>query len=134
MSFLLSCTLICMFKPAQLPNLVMPGHHYFIFQRRAGQSKMCKSLRQVNQGTPAFVAMRPPHLSVGADDDFTQVIMHGRHRLAHHIQCHVNFFLHSVSFWQHLNYFHHHLTDNSSSTSCEIKPFCLGYTRGLTLE
>jgi len=49
------------------------------------------------------------HLPVGADDDFSEVVMHGRHGLADGVQGHVHFLLHPVTVRQELDHLHHHL-------------------------
>lgn len=55
------------------------------------------------------------HLPVGADDDFSEVVMHGCHGLTDCVQGHIHLLLHPVTVGQELDHLHHYLEHRQSS-------------------
>lgn len=62
------------------------------------------------------------HLSVGADNDLPQVVVHGCHGLADSVQCRIHLLLHMVAIGQQLDHLHHHLEPDEGRAKGEPKP------------
>lgn len=98
-----------------------------------------------DKSCPAAGSGRPPrgpengkgpggaaHLPVGADDDFSEVVVHGRHGLADRVQGHVHLLLHPVAVGQELDHLHHHLQRGQSQRASTCSPQPNLPTPGLT--
>lgn len=64
---------------------------------------------QPRQPHPGCARGRGTHLAVGADDDFPQVVVHGRHGLTDRVQRCIHLSFHAVPIGQQLHHLHHHL-------------------------
>lgn len=66
-----------------------------------------------------------PYLSVGGDNDLSQVVVHGGHGLTNTVQSHVHLPLHPVAVRQQAHQLHHDLRNIAKAKTV----FCDGWDR-----